>query len=91
MALAWICSQLDKPLPCAVVVVKDCPKIKVEAIQRYGGEIIYCDNMNANIRDRKAESIAKERKYVYISSCDNRDVIAGQATIAVELLQKVHE
>ena len=35
LALSWICSQMDPPVPCAVVVVKDCPKNKVAAIQRF--------------------------------------------------------
>jgi threonine dehydratase len=89
LALSWISSQLNPPLPCVVVVVNDCPKNKVDSIQRYGGEVIYCDSINVNSRESKAKSIAKDRNYVYISSCDHRDVIAGQATIGLELLQKV--
>ena len=61
----------------------------VQAIQRLGAVVQFCDGQNFNTRERKAEQIGRERGLVYINSCDDRDVLAGIATLGVEFLRCV--
>ncbi len=35
LALSWICSQLEHPVTCSVVVIKECPQNKIDAIERH--------------------------------------------------------
>ncbi len=57
---------------------------------RYGGEVITCDYPSIDDREKLAEQIAKERGMMFLSSCENRDVICGHGTVAMEMLEQVY-
>nr|XP_053645541.1 probable serine racemase isoform X2 [Cherax quadricarinatus] len=75
-------------LPCSVVVPKDTPKVKCDAIREYGAELVYCQPTPTSRQEVCAEIQAKTGKTV-IHPFDNFDVMAGQGTIALELLEEV--
>ncbi|PHM57583.1 threonine ammonia-lyase, biosynthetic [Xenorhabdus hominickii] len=61
--------------------------IKVDAVRSFGGEVLL---YGANFDEAKSKAImiAKEQGYTFVPPFDHPAVIAGQATLAMELLQQ---
>lgn len=85
-ALAWAAKTAN--IKCSVVVPNNSPKIKSQAIEGYGAELVFCEPTPAD-RQGTCERVAKERGYTIIPPYDHNDVIGGQGTIAVEFLKQV--
>lgn len=85
-ALAWASTLTD--LDCTVVVTKNTPKSKCQAITSYGANIVYCAPTYLD-RIKTCDRISREKNVPYISSSDDYDIIAGQGTIATEFLSQV--
>ncbi|XP_066957641.1 uncharacterized protein [Macrobrachium rosenbergii] len=75
-------------LSCSVVIPRDAPKIKCDAIRGYGAELIFCEPSHTSRIDVCAK-VASETGKTIIHSSENCDVIAGQGTIALEFLEEV--
>ena len=73
-------------VPAWVAVPRTAPALKIEAIRSYGAEVVLCDHTE---RDATAAAIAERTGAVLIHPFDNADVIAGQGTAALELLDQV--
>jgi threonine dehydratase len=63
---------------------------KLKAIESYGGQISYFGE-EAGETELHAREVAEKTGRVYISPYNDLDVIAGQGTIALELLQQAPE
>ncbi|CAF4360927.1 unnamed protein product [Rotaria socialis] len=85
-ALAYAASIIKRP--CVVVVPRGTPKNKTDAIEYYGAQVVICEPTPAS-RTSTCLQISQERDYLIIPPYDHPDVIAGQGTIAVELLEQV--
>jgi threonine dehydratase len=72
----------------AVVVMPErAPAIKVEGVKRYGGEVIIAGNSSAERRAR-AKALADERGLTIVPPYESLDVIAGQGTCGLEILEQ---
>jgi threonine dehydratase len=69
-----------------VVMPTTAPAVKVEGAKRLGAEVIL-EGTKSTERQAKAEQIAAERGYVLIPAFDHPDIIAGQGTVGVEILE----
>ena len=69
-----------------IAMPSDAPAIKVEATRRWGAEIVPFDRHGVD-RDVLAEALAAERGATVIPPFDHPDVIAGQGTVALELIE----
>ena len=69
-----------------IAMPSDAPAIKVEATRRWGAEIVPFDRHGVD-RDVLAETLAAERGATVIPPFDHPDVIAGQGTVALELIE----
>ncbi len=73
----------------AVIVMPETATIsKVEATRSYGAVVM----LHGRIYDdaeRMARRIAEEKGYAFVHAFDDEDVIAGQGTIALELLEQL--
>lgn len=67
-------------IPAVVCMPHGAVPAKVDAVRRYGGEIIFTDDLIG-----AAESVAVERGYEQLHPFDDPDVIAGQGTVGVEI------
>ncbi|KAK0424277.1 hypothetical protein QR680_008587 [Steinernema hermaphroditum] len=85
-ALAWAAAQAETP--CIVVVPNNAPQPKVEAMRGYGAEIVFCE---ATMKDRveTCDRLAQEKGYRIIDPHNDYDVMAGQGTLGLELLEQV--
>lgn len=81
-------AALAREVPCVVVVPDTAPAVKVAAIQGTGAELVF---VAPGERLSRAEEIAAERGFELIPPFDHRDVIAGQGTIGVEILDDLAE
>ena len=73
-------------VPAAIVMPSDAPASKIAATKGYGAEVIFYERATMN-RAEIAAAIARERGAVLVPPYDDPDVIAGQGTAALELLQ----
>ena len=73
-----------------IVMPKDAPEMKVAATRGYGADVVFYDRYT---EDRSAISakLAAERGAVLIPPFDHPDVIAGQGTAVLELIEEVGE
>jgi threonine dehydratase len=72
-------------IPAHIVMPENSPKVKVQAVQGYGGRIVFCRPTQAE-RERTLAEVVRETGAAFIHPYDNPKVIAGQATAARELL-----
>jgi threonine dehydratase len=73
-----------------VVMPENAPKIKVEATRGYGAEIVFV-GPSSHERKAKAEELAQQHHYQIIPPYDDEKIIAGQGTIALEILEDLPE
>lgn len=66
------------------------PISKIEATKRYGGEVCLVPGVYDDAYCR-ALSLADEYKYTFIHPFDDDDVIAGQGTVALEILDQLSD
>lgn len=70
-----------------IVMPMTTPDIKVEAVKGFGGEVLLY-GANFDEAKNKAIALAKEQNRTFIPPFDDSLVIAGQGSIAMELLQQ---
>jgi threonine dehydratase len=75
-------------IPAHIVMPSNSAKVKLRAVESYGAQIIFCEPNDASRKAACADVIAKTGATL-IHSFENEDVIAGQGTAAVELLEDV--
>jgi threonine dehydratase len=75
-------------IPAHIVMPKNSTKVKVRAVESYGAQIVFCEPTQAAREAACAELIAKTGATL-IHSFENEDVMAGQGTAAIELLEEV--
>ena len=71
-----------------IVMPTSTPKIKVQAVQQLGAEVI----LHGDVYDdafQYAKELVTEKDLCFISPYDDFDVIAGQATVAKEILSQL--
>jgi len=71
--------------PAVIVMPEDAPAAKLAATKGYGAEVVTYDRERMN-RAEIAASIAAERGATIVPPYDDPAIIAGQGTVALELL-----
>jgi threo-3-hydroxy-L-aspartate ammonia-lyase len=75
-------------IPATIVMPHDAPVAKVAATKGYGGNVVTYDRYTED-REEIGRKLAEERGLTLIPPYDHPDIIAGQGTAALELLQSV--
>ncbi len=73
-------------VPAAIVMPSDAPAAKLAATRGYGAEVITYDRERMN-RAELAASLAAERGATLVPPYDDPAIIAGQGTVALELVE----
>jgi len=74
-------------IPAIVVMPLTTPSIKVNAVRNLGGEVVlHGDDYDSAYEH--AQTIVRERNLAFVHPFDDPDVIAGQGTIAAEILRQ---
>jgi threonine dehydratase len=83
-AVAWHAQHLD--IPVVIVMPRYTPTVKVEQTRAFGAEVIL-HGENFDEAAAHVEQLIKERNLVLVHPYDDPLVIAGQGTIALEMLE----
>lgn len=75
-------------MPALIVMPADAPAIKVDATRSHGAEIVFYDRYTED-REALGQRLAAERRMTLIPPYDHVDVMAGQGTAALELIETV--
>ncbi|MCS7173472.1 MAG: threonine/serine dehydratase [Armatimonadetes bacterium] len=84
-AVAYAARELG--VRCVVVLPEDVVPTKLRAIERLGAEVVRCGRTTAE-RIALALRLAQEQGLHYVPPFDDPDVIAGQGTVGLELLEQ---
>lgn len=77
-------------VPALIVMPRTTPGIKVQAVRSFGGEVIlHGDSYDEAFQH--ATQLANENGLTFIHPYDDPDVIAGQGTIAMEIVRQASE
>lgn len=80
----------DAGVTAHIVMPEDAPSVKVEAVRALGGEVSFAGKTTDD-RYRAAMAIAERTGGTVIPPFDDADVIAGQGTATVELIEQAAE
>jgi len=72
-------------IPCTIVMPDDAPAIKVAAVRGYGATIVFCPRAE---REQTCRRLLDERGATLIHPFTHKQIIAGQATAALELIEQ---
>ena len=75
-------------LRAVVVMPSSTPKIKVEGVRRHGGEVVFAGATRSGEQLQRAEAIARDEGLEMIPPYDHPDVVAGQGTVGLEILEQ---
>ena len=74
-------------IPALIVMPQTTPNIKVSAVRSLGGEVVLHGDEYDSAYEH-AQSLVRERNLAFVHPFDDPDVIAGQGTVAVEILRQ---
>jgi threonine dehydratase len=77
-------------LRAVIVMPETTPPIKIDAVRRLGGEIVL-HGMSVDDARVHAEAMAASNGMTFVHPYDDPDVIAGQGTVAMEILRQHSE
>jgi len=69
-----------------IVMPHNAPKVKVEAVKGYGGRVVFCGSAIED-RETTTQQVIDKTGATFIHPSDDIDVILGNATAAMELLE----
>jgi len=73
-----------------IVMPKTAPKVKIEAVKGYGADIIFCEP-TLQARESTLEKVVEKTGATFIHPYDNYNIIAGQGTATLELLEQTSD
>jgi len=83
--LAYHATRLG--IPATIVMPEGTPFVKVERTQSFGGTVVI-EGASYDEASTAAQALCADRGGVYVHPFNDADVIAGQGTLALEMLQQ---
>ena len=87
-AVAYAAQQFG--LRAVIVMPETAPAVKVEGVKKWGGDVIFAGRTSED-RRIKAEEIAARDGLAIVPPFDHADIVAGQATVALEIVEQLPE
>jgi threonine dehydratase len=87
-AVAYAAKQFG--VRAVIVMPETAPAVKVEGVKRWGGEVVLAGRTSED-RRTKAEELATREGLAVVPPFDHPDIVAGQATIALEIVEQLPE
>ena len=82
-AVAFAAKRLG--VRAVIVMPETTPDVKIAGVKRWGGETVFAGRTSED-RRIKAEEIAAREGLAIVPPFDHHDIVAGQATVALEIL-----
>ena len=73
-----------------IVMPETAPAVKVDGVKRWGGDVVFAGTTSED-RHRKAEELAAREGLAVVPPFDHADIVAGQATVALEIVEQLPE
>ena len=86
-ALALAANKLN--IPAYIAMPNNAPKIKIEAVKSYGGNITFC-KPTLEDREKTLDEIIIKTSATFIHPYDDYRIITGQATCAKEIYEELN-
>ncbi len=87
-AVAYAAKQFG--VRAVIVMPETAPAVKVDGVKRWGGEVVFAGRTSED-RRIKAEELAKIDGLAVVPPFDHPDIVAGQATVALEIVEQLPE
>jgi threonine dehydratase len=78
-------------LRAVVVMPASTPQVKLDGVRKHGGEVVLAGAGRSGEQRIRAEAIAREDGLVMVPPYDHPDVVAGQGTVGLEILEQQPE
>src|SRR6185503_1549053 len=79
-----------REIPAHIVMPRNSNAVKIRAVEGYGANVYLCEPNQAS-REGTAEQVARDTGGTLIPPYNHPDIIAGQGTLALELLEEQPE
>ena len=76
--------------PCVILMPADAPAVKIDNTRAYGAEVVLYDRATQD-RDALGSALAADRGLALIRPYDDPQVIAGQGTAGLEIVEQAEE
>ena len=73
-----------------IVMPETAPAVKIDGVKHWGGEVVMAGRTSED-RRTKAEEIAAREGLAIVPPFDHPDIVAGQATVALEIVEQLPE
>src|SRR6266705_3669818 len=87
-AVAYAAKQFG--VRAVIVMPETTPAVKIEGVKKWGGEVVFAGRTSED-RRIKAEAIAARDGLAVVPPFDHPDIVAGQATVALEIVEQLPE
>lgn len=87
---AVACAAQHFGIRAVIVMPETAPAVKVEGVKRWGGEAVFAGRTSDD-RQAAAEAIAAREGLTIVPPFDHPDIVAGQASVALEILEQLPE
>jgi threonine dehydratase len=87
-AVAYAAKQFG--VRAVVTMPETAPAVKVEGVKQWGGEVVFAGRTSED-RRIAAEEIAATQGLAIVPPFDHPDIVAGQATVALEVVEQLPE
>lgn len=84
-AVAYAARQFG--VRAVVVMPETAPAIKVQGVEKWGGEVVFAGRTSED-RHTRALAIAAEQGLAVVPPFDHADIVAGQATVGLEIAEQ---
>jgi threonine dehydratase len=89
-AAALALAAREMGITARIVMPSDAPRIKIDAVEGYGGIITFCEP-TLQSRETNAAQVIEETGATFIHPSNDHRIIAGQGTAALELMEEVED
>ncbi len=86
-AVAWVAQRFG--IRSVIVMPESAPAVKVAGVRRHGGEVVFAGATRSPEQQRCADRFALVEGLTMIPPFDHPDVIAGQGTVGLDILDQV--
>jgi threonine dehydratase len=87
-AVAYAAKQFG--VRAVIVMPETAPAVKVDGVKQWGGEVVLAGRTSED-RRQKAEELAAQEGLAVVPPFDHADIVAGQATVALEIVEQLPE
>ncbi len=88
-AVAWAARHFG--VRSVVVMPESAPGVKVAGVRAHGGEVVFAGKTRSPEQQARCDQLAREEGLIPIPPFDHADVISGQGTVGLEIVEQAPE